>query len=315
MSVDDVQLSLRYGLSAVSVLDQSGSESNGASLTADYRLDDLPAELDVQFHQQLDQLNLIWYSPMGDFTLGRQAISFGQAKVYSPIDVIQPADILATDQSYRPGVDAIRVTWLVGAVSELDAGYVFGQDEAVFVRLKAYLLASDWELIGIAINSDNLIGSLGLNSGIGPVGLWQETALMIDSDSENIRVTVGADYTLFDDLYVMGEIHFNGLGEEENYSLNSAKEFYRLGAVLPNAQWYSSIQLSYPLNIVTQLSGGGTVNLNDGSVLINTAVSYSASDSLSVKITGVLPMARENSADYEYGIYPAYISLDLDWVF
>jgi hypothetical protein len=295
-------------------LDTAGSVLNNSSASASYRADDVPQQINWSFNQDLDQLNVTWFSPIGDFTIGRQPIAFGQAKLYSPIDVIQPAGLLTTDRSYRAGVDAVRGTWMLGAVSEVEAGYVFGLDTVAFARLKAYLLSSDWELVGIDINQDQQIVSLGVNSGIGSFGLWQETAILKDDDAD-VRVTAGVDTIVLDDLYLFAEIHYNGLGEASAYELNSTKSFYQLGAVLPPAQWYASLQGSYPINIVTQVSGGITANLNDGSILLSSAASYNASDELSVLFTGAYPMASEQSAEYEFSLYPASVSVQLNWVF
>jgi hypothetical protein len=312
---NDWVVDFRYGLGANSILDGAGAEEGNVSTVANYRSEDLPAALDVGFSQELDRLNVTWYSPFGDYSIGRQPISFGQAKVISPIDVIQPAAIVTTDRSYRPGVDAIRGTWLVGAVSELDAGYVFGEDTAAFARLKAFLFGSDIELVGIQINDDHQIVSFGTNSALGNVGVWQESAILISEDEEEIRASLGVDYTFFDDLYVLTELHYNGLGDPENYLNAFANSFYQLGAVTPWAQWYVSTQGSYPINILTQVTGGVTVNLDDGSALLNSIVSYNATQSLSVNAIGILPIASENSLEYEYGAYPTSLAVELDWVF
>lgn len=308
-----IKTELRYGLSVQSVLDTQGAEP--ASVGADYRVDDLPSALEPEFSQSLDRFNINWYSPVGDFSLGRQPISFGQAKVFSPIDVIQPADIVAIDRSYRAGVDAIRGTWLLGAVSELDAGYVFGRDSVAFGRLKTFAFNADWEFIGLTINEELTIASLGVNGGVGAVGLWQESAVFLTADDSDFRVTVGVDTQFFDDFYVLTELHYNGLGRTENYAQNSIDPFYQLGAVTPNAQWYASAQASYPLNILMSLSVGATVNLNDGSGLVNGLISYNASDTLTVQIASVIPVKSETSFDEEFGLYPATLSLLLDWVF
>jgi hypothetical protein len=311
---DSTQMNVRYGLSAYSILNENGASSEVSSTLADYRVDDLADTIDWSFLQNLDQFSLSWYSPFGDYTFGRQPIVFGQAKVYSPVDVIQPADIRATDKSYRPGVDAVRGTWLLGAVSELEAGFVFGSDTVAFGRLKAFTLGGDWELTGLLINNSKKIISIGTNSGIGAIGLWQETALL-SGNEDNIRVTVGADTLFFDDLYVLAEVHYNGIGEASDYSLNLNKDFYQLGSVAPSAQWYTSVQGSYPINIVTQLSAGGTFNLNDGSVLVNSALNFNASENLSVTLNMFVPIVEEQSLEYEFGVIPATVSANFDWVF
>ena len=42
-------------------------------------------------------------------TLGRQAISFGNSLVFTPLDLVNPFTPAVIDQEYKPGVDAVRV--------------------------------------------------------------------------------------------------------------------------------------------------------------------------------------------------------------
>ncbi|MEJ2042638.1 MAG: hypothetical protein P8X74_06250 [Reinekea sp.] len=313
---DALTLNARYGLAAAAILDQAGSSHNSGS-AEDFRLDDLPSEIDPTYHQTLDLLNVSFYSQFGDYVIGRQAISFGQAKFFSPIDVIYPKTLFAIDSNYRPGVDAMRVTWPLGATSELDGGALFGEETGGFLRYKTNILNADWEAIGIQLNRDNAIMSLGTNGGVGSIGLWQESAWLLDqaADQSWLRSTIGADYTFFDDWYVAGELHYNGIGEVKNYALNSEKSFYQLGSVIPQGRWYSSVQLSYPINIVTAISVGATVNLNDYSSLLNSALRFDASDSLTINASLLVPMAADYSDEYEYGVYPFSGVIKLDWVF
>ena len=313
---DSVTVYFRYGISAISLLDQDGS-SSGNDETDDFRLDDLPAEFDPDFYQTLDLLNINYYSRFGDYTIGRQVISFGQAKFFSPVDVVYPKSLFAIDSDYRPGVDAFRATWPLNATSELELGYLETEERGGFARLKTYLLGSDWELIAIRLSEDNSILSIGTNGGIDSVGLWQESALLIDEQENKnyLRATIGADYTFYDDWYVAWEAHYNGIGERDDYSANTDKSFYQLGYVTPQAQWYSSIQASYPINILTEISLGATTNLNDFSTLLNSTLTFNATDELTVNASLLVPMASDNSTEYEYGVYPVTGIVQLDWVF
>lgn len=311
---DSLEFDVRYGLAALSELDQSGSEVADSTAAA-YRIDDLPSSLDPAYQQQLDRLNLRWYSPFGDYVIGRQAISFGQARVFSPIDIIQPSDLTRLDSSYRAGVDALRATWLLGAVSEFDTGLVIGETRVAFARLKAFLFSTDWELIALTINDDHRIYSLGTTAAVGTLGLWQESAWLDGPDRDGLRATVGADYMLFDDLYVFAELHYNGLGDDADYQAVLSESFYQLGAVQPWGQWYVTTQAQYPLNVLTQLGVGTTVNLVDGSALVNGRVSYNATQTLTVNLNAAIPLSTEVGTDAEYSLYPRTIGIALNWTF
>jgi hypothetical protein len=319
------QVNLRYGWSAQGRAqhpDQGIGSASESSAAANYRQADLNPELwtyadpDLALYQQLDQLSLTWYGPFGDWVLGRQPISFGMAKFYSPVDVLQPIDLMATDRSYRPGVDALRATWFIGPVSSLEAGYVLGVDRALFGRLKAFIFAADWELTALHINEQYRLAALGVQSGIGALGLWQETAWLSEPGSSELRVTLGADMTLLEDWYLVSELHYNGLGAASDYLENAAGQgFYQIGAVLPLAQWYASVQVSYPINVLTQWSTGATLNLNDNSALFNSALVYSVSDDMALNLSAIVPLASAHSLAYEYGVYPSFVAAQLQWVF
>lgn len=310
---DAVSAELRYGLAATSILDTPGAEP--ASFGADFRVDDFPSSLNPSYNQSVDRFNLNAFTRFGDFSVGRQPISFGQAKVFSPVDVVQPADVTSFDRTYRPGVDAVRGTWLLGAVSEVDAGYVFGQDTVAFGRFKTFAVGADWELIGLSINESNTILSLGTNGGFGAYGFWQESALYLTDDAQEVRLTLGADTQFFDDLYTLVEIHYNGLGFAELGDLDLTNPFYELGTVTPTGNWYASLQSSYPINIVTALNSGITMNLNDGTGIANALMKVDATDALSVSVSGVLPLREAATPEKEFGAYPVSASVELAWVF
>ncbi|TCS41411.1 hypothetical protein BCF53_106142 [Reinekea marinisedimentorum] len=320
-SSENTQLNARYGLSLQGETRRDFVGDDEAS-TADYRAFDLDALLlgsesdRTRLYQQLDQLSVTWYSNAGDYTLGRQPISFGLAKFYSPVDIIYPFDLYATDTDYRPGVDALRGTWQLGALTEFDAGWVFGSDSVLFSRFKASVNSIDAEAIVLAINGENLNFSLGTQTAIDEIGLWQETALLLDEDHHYLRTTLGADYTVLSDLYLVAEVHYNGAGARSGYDTNSAgNSFYQLGAISTLGKWYASVQGSYPVNILTSVSSGISVNLNDGSALANLALSVNATDAMNVDLSAVLPLDDEHSYDSEFGLYPAYLLAEVSWVF
>ncbi len=58
------------------------------------------------------------FSPdWGDITIGRQAVTFGKAYFWNPLDVYQPFDPSQFDRDYKSGVDAIRIDLALGNFS------------------------------------------------------------------------------------------------------------------------------------------------------------------------------------------------------
>jgi hypothetical protein len=72
-----------------------------------------------QWYHEVDRLQAS--VRLGKFTiiLGRQPISLGVGFVWKPADLVGTFSPLEVDREYKPGVDALRVDWALGAFTEL----------------------------------------------------------------------------------------------------------------------------------------------------------------------------------------------------
>jgi hypothetical protein len=50
-------------------------------------------------------------------------------------------------------------------------------------------------------------------------------------------------------------------------------------------------------------------------VLVNSALNFNASENLSVTLNMFVPIVEEQSLEYEFGVIPATVSANFDWVF
>jgi len=57
----------------------------------------------------VDRVNIRWFLPWADITIGRQAIALGTAYFWNPLDVFRPFGPTTFDRDYKQGVDAIRL--------------------------------------------------------------------------------------------------------------------------------------------------------------------------------------------------------------
>ncbi len=55
-------------------------------------------------------------------TLGRQPVSFGRAKLWSPMDLVAPFALTEVDTEYRPGADAVRIDLAARRPARADPG-------------------------------------------------------------------------------------------------------------------------------------------------------------------------------------------------
>jgi len=330
----DSELTVQYGLERRLRLaqDEGSTELANALQTggADFRGWDLDSELvesddgDFAVYQNLDRIYGLFYTPAGTVTVGRQAISFGLAKVFSPVDVVLPSGIRAQEPSYRPGVDAAR--WLVplGAVSELDLGWVAGDDNLLFVR--GYSTIDVWtlETTAIELNGSNRLFGFGAQTALGSWGVWQELAWLDGVGDDGVRWTFGVDQQVLSDIYVVAEYHYNGLGDEGGpYSqVTDPNVFYQKGMVVPWGRHYVSVQASNPLTPLVQGQLGTTVNLSDGSALSTAAVDWSLSNNSSLGVGVEWPWGVDPAFDgstpvvnEEFGVYPSRITVNWSTVF
>lgn len=130
---------LYYELHAVQTLDYSSSAGAGVSgafsvvpgvtrfraVDATWTPDDAG---EVTATTLLDRFAIKLSPEWGDVTIGRQAITFGKAFFWNPLDVFLAFDPLQFDREYKPGVDALRVDIPLGMFSGITLVGALGRE-------------------------------------------------------------------------------------------------------------------------------------------------------------------------------------------
>ena len=80
----------------------------------------------------LDRFNVKMALDPMDLTIGRQAVTFGKAHFWNPLDVYLPLDPNQFDRDYKPGVDALRVDIPLGDFSGFTLIGVLGREMDAF---------------------------------------------------------------------------------------------------------------------------------------------------------------------------------------
>lgn len=243
--------------------------------------------------QNLDRAFLTVKTKLADIYAGRQAIAWGSARVINPTDVFSPYAFNELDVEDRMGVDAIRLRAPMAFMSELDAGYVFGDDfefksSAIFLRSKLYYRGTDVSLLAVVFR-ENLLTGLDLTRSIGGAGFWLEAGYVLvdalnsdvgDSNSDYLLVSVGLDYSLGSGTYFFAEYHFNQAGarKPEDYLINSGKTAYREGSVYLLGKHYLAPGISYQLSPLITLSAQVLANIADPSIFVMPQVEYNIAE-------------------------------------
>ncbi len=284
--------------------------------------------------QNLDRLFFTAEAPWFDVYVGRQAVAWGSARAVNPTDVIAPFLYTDLDTENRIGVDAARVRAPLGALGEVDAGYIAGEDfefdqSAFFLRARTYAAKSDLAGLVVGFREHLMIGA-DITRAIGGAGSWFEIAYVfanaLGSDREGgdldyLRLSTGADYS-FGRLYGYLEYHFNQAGASNASSYNDvlSTPAYTDGAVYLFGQHYIMPGASFQLTPLTSILGSALVNMNDPSVLLVAVLDYNFREDVYLEfgaylgvgdspiLTNVGPTSMDSQGtlgfNSEFGAYP-----------
>jgi len=282
------QLHYEVGLDSNSQLQQVSNALTPARQT--YRLTDIPDTIGPDDRkniapQNLDRINVQFQLAAGDLTIGRQAITFGSARIINPTDVFLPFDVRTLNTEYRIGIDAIRFQKPIGQLSEFDLGIVLGEDgkpenSAAFLQLLTHVSASDLQFTMMRFSEQNLAGA-GIQSALGDFGFWFEAAY-VSGEDDYTRASIGLDYAFSPTVFAMVEYHYNGAGSSDpaDYISQQFDVAYRAGGVFLLGRDYLIPFISWQISALLSASMQSIVNLNDNSFFLNTNLDYGLSDNL-----------------------------------
>ena len=279
----------------------------------------------VGIYHNLDRAAIQFSTDFADFSIGRDAIAWGSARIVNPTDVIAPYSYDQLDTEDRVGVDAVRVRIPIGVMGEIDTGYIFGNKfnfdkSAVFLRTQLNAVETDFSILLLEFQRDLLVG-LDIARGIGGAGFWLETAYVFTSpfdDEPNasesyLRTSVGLDYSFGGEIYTFIEYHFNGAGanKPENFLTNLEQPAYTRGGVFLLGTHYLAPGLLYQLTPLISLSGQILFNLSDPSTWVAPQISYNIAEDIHLSIGGFVSIGkRPKNGDSiqlqsEFGTYPS----------
>ena len=273
------------------------AETDYASLATSskprYRIADLEPYINQSSNQKtqqnLDRLNMQWHLKEGDVTLGRQAITFGRARMVNPMDIFLPYELQALNTEYRIGIDAMRYQHYASDFSLFDMGVIFGEDgepenSAGFVRHLNSVNGQDFEFLMVQFKQARLYG-FGVQSSIAEFGAWFETAylsanLALENEKNYWRTSFGIDYAFSESIYTMLELHHNGAGTKTSnqYFVNSESDAYQKYGVNFLSKNYVLSSLSFTVNPLLSFSNSLVYNIHDHSCLISVSAEASWSD-------------------------------------
>ncbi len=307
---------------------------------------------DTRILMWLDRCNVKLMLPFADLTIGRQAISFGKAYFWNPLDVYLAFDPRRFDRDYKAGVDAARLDWSLGDFSGLNLVMVLGRsmnfssgfdsdaalDASVYGSswlVRFFTNLYDWD---IAVQTGKVYG--GWQAGLAFSGELYEVALRAEgsvfrrsvdkkltsgSDEAEIpdhaSIVLGTGYRFSNDLHVELEYFINGAGDLENLEAGflrmvNASSFH-LGRHLLGAV------VGYEILPILQSNFAWIVSFSDGSSLLQPGMVLSISDESDLLFGAMLPIGRrprivskiDLAIKSEFGLYPYVFYTELKLYF
>ena len=251
---------------------------------------------DVRLWHDLDRLSVTAYTGFADVTVGRQAITWGNAALFPVADLWGRFSPFELDTQQKPGVDAVRALAYPGEGRELDLVVADG-GEGESVSAAARLTSTrSWGDVTVGGGKfwEQAILLGGVTWSRETTNLRVEGALPwnLDDDAlEDPRLTLGADGLGVRWSWTV-ELHLNGIGTDrtQEYQALLTGEAFARGESYFIGRHYAGGMLSWSPDVENRLRLTGVLhaNLDDGSTVWFPSASYDLGQSSRLVLGGLV---------------------------
>jgi hypothetical protein len=283
----------------------------------------------------LHRLDRAWFGYTGERTVlrfGRQAISWGNGLVFSPMDIVNPFDPTAVDTEYKAGDDMLYAQYLRDSGDDIQAAVVFRRDVisgdpdsdegTAAAKYHGIAGAAEYDVL-LAQHYDDTVFGIGGNRSIGG-SVWRADLVITDvPEGIKTQFVTNLSYSwVWRGKNVTGviEYYFNEFGQPDGrYDLLSLAQNSELlerlarGETFTLGRNYLAGGMTVELTPLWNLSPNVFANLDDGSALLQIVTSNNLSQN--VAFTGALNVPLGPSGT-EFGgigtdVAGVYLSTDL----
>jgi hypothetical protein len=267
-------------------------------------------ESDIQARLYLDRCNFKITLPFADVTIGRQAVTFGKAYFWNPLDVFLAFDPRQFDRDYKAGVDALRIDIPLGDFSGVTlvgvlgrrlevglAGVGYTNDDvvdaswhgsALVARVYTNLFEWDWAYQGGKVYGGYQVGAAASGE-VWKIAVRLEAAYLFAVDSEplpffpnedeiesHLTAVVGLGHRFENTLQIEMEYLYNGSGDPDN--LEAALMRMMSGGSYHLGEHLLGVVATYEILPILNGSLAWIFSISDQSSLIQPGLSLSVSD-------------------------------------
>ncbi len=272
----------------------------------------------VLWRHRFDRLDVALPAGRFEARIGRQAVSWATTLLFTPADPFAPFDPSDPFREYRTGVDAARLQYFPGPLSQIDLVVRPERDAgtrtvSALARGKLTIAAFDLSLWAGALHGE-AAAAAGLTRAVAGAALRAEAELRRDTAGTVLRAAVGADrrWSVFDrDLYLVVEYQHDGFGAAGAGALTAVllSAPYRRGELQVLGRDVAGGQLTYQVHPLVAAELLALGDLRDGSALVAPALSYSASGAITLRAGLFLAAGRgpgPAGLGSEFGSVPAF---------
>ncbi len=272
------------------------------TMSDDRRLMDLTRTLHDGRHwilyHRLDRLFISYRPDWGAVRLGRQAVTWGDGRLFNPMDLFNPFSPTDIVRDYKIGDDMLNIIWTPAGTGEYqilcvprrdpETGKLRADQSSLAVRHHLFYKTTEFDLMAAA-HYDAAVFGLGSRGYLGDAGWWMDATWQnvphsrVDS---YFSITTGMDdaWTRWGkNIYGFIEFYYNGLGktdvEKALYSQALMERISR-GEIYTLGRYYMGGQLQVELHPLVNAYVTAMMNLSDGSGILQPRLRWSTTENI-----------------------------------
>jgi hypothetical protein len=266
---------------------------------------------------RLDRLSLGYTTERSTWRFGRQAISWGNGLVFTPMDVFNPFDPAAVDKEYKTGDDMLYGQWLLPGGSDLQgvavirrdpvSGHVQAEQSSLAVKYHGFLGMNEYDLLAAEHYGERLL-AIGGNADVGGA-VWRGDLVWTRTDRDEVLTAVAS----LSHAWTWGGRNFNGLLEYYYNGFGQRDSAYAPAELLANpdllrrlergevftlGRHYLAASATIEITPLFLLTPTLFANLGDPSALAQLVAQWDLRQDLLLRVALNLPLGPPGS---EYG--------------